>query len=147
MSRGQPVTEERSSGHADIDLRSTLELVELINDEDARVAPAVRESATELAAAIEAIVERLRDGGRLVYVGAGTSGRLALADAAECVPTFGLAPGRVLALVVTEEAHEDDETAGAAAVAAARRRAGGRRRRGVGKRPHALRRRRPPRRS
>ena len=119
MSRGRPVTEERSSGHADIDLRSTLELVELINDEDARVAPAVRESATELAAAIEAIVERLRDGGRLVYVGAGTSGRLALADAAECVPTFGLAPGRVLALAVTEEAHEDEETAGAAAVAAA----------------------------
>jgi N-acetylmuramic acid 6-phosphate etherase len=119
MSRGRPVTEERSAGYADIDLRSTLELVELINDEDARVAPAVREAARELAAAIEAIVEQLRTGGRLVYVGAGTSGRLALADAAECGPTFGLADGRVLALVITEEAGEDDEPAGAAAVAAA----------------------------
>jgi N-acetylmuramic acid 6-phosphate etherase len=119
MSRGRPVTEERSTGQADIDLRSTLELVELINDEDARVAPAVRESATELAAAIEAIVERLQDGGRLVYVGAGTSGRLALADAAECVPTFGLVNGRVLALAVTDEADEDDEAAGASAVATA----------------------------
>lgn len=118
MNPGRPVTEERSPGQADIDLRSTLELVELINDEDARVAPAVREAATELSAAIDAIVSRLQEGGRLVYVGAGTSGRLALADAAECVPTFGLDADRVLALVVTEEADEDDEAAGAAAVAA-----------------------------
>ena len=79
----------------------------------------MREAAAELAAAIDAIVERLQGGGRLVYVGAGTSGRLALADAAECVPTFGLEAGRVLALAVIDEADEDDEAAGAAAVAAA----------------------------
>ena len=119
MSPGRPVTEERSPGYADIDLRPTLDLVELINDEDARVAPAVREAVPELAAAVDAIVGRLQDGGRLVYVGAGTSGRLARADAAECVPTFGLEAGRVLALAVIDEAEEDDEAAGAAAVAAA----------------------------
>jgi N-acetylmuramic acid 6-phosphate etherase len=119
MSPGRPVTEERSADCGDIDLRPTHELVELINEEDARVAPAVREAAPELAAAIEAIVERLEQGGRLVYVGAGTSGRLGLVDAAECGPTFGLPDGRVLALALTEESEEDDSAAGAAAVAAA----------------------------
>ena len=115
----EPLTEQREARHADLDLRSTLELVELINDEDARVAPAVRTAAPELAAAIDAIVARMEGGGRLVYVGAGTSGRLAAADAAECCPTFGLAEGRVVALTVAEQADEDDEAAGAAAVAAA----------------------------
>jgi N-acetylmuramic acid 6-phosphate etherase len=114
----EPLTEQREARHADLDLRSTLELVELINDEDARVAPAVRTAAPELAATIDAIVARMEDGGRLVYVGAGTSGRLAAADAAECCPTFGLAEGRVVALTVAEQADEDDEAAGAAAVAA-----------------------------
>lgn len=116
MTSGEPVTERRETRHADLDLRSTRELVELINDEDARVAPAVRAAAPELAAAIDAIVERLDRGGRLVYVGAGTSGRLALVDAAECAPTFGLDEGRVLAVAVTDEADEDDEQAGAAAL-------------------------------
>ena len=89
----EPVTEHHVAAQADIDLRDTLDLVELINDEDAKVADAVRSSSGELAAAIDAIVERLRDGGRLVYVGAGSSGRLALVDAAECGPTFGVAAG------------------------------------------------------
>ena len=87
------------------------ELVELINDEDAQVAPAVRDAAPELAAAIEGIVDRLEQGGRLVYVGAGTPAG-SPADAAECGPTFGLAEGRVLALALTEEAEEDDGPAG-----------------------------------
>ena len=116
MSSVEPVTEGREARHADIDLRSTRELVDLINDEDARVAPAVREAAPALAAAIDAVVERLEGGGRLIYVGAGTSGRLALADAAECGPTFGL-DGTVLAVAVTHDADEDDERAGAVAVA------------------------------
>ena len=81
----------------------------------------------QLAAAIDAIVERLQRGGRLVYVGAGTSGRLALVDAAECGPTFGVRRRPVLALVaggadalaVAQEAAEDDGAAGAADVAAA----------------------------
>jgi N-acetylmuramic acid 6-phosphate etherase len=122
-----PVTEARDARHADIDLRSTLELVELINDADARVAPAVRETAPALAAAIDAIVARLARGGRLVYVGAGTSGRIGAVDAAECGPTFGLEPGRVIAIVaggpaalaVAQEAAEDDDTAGAADLAEA----------------------------
>jgi N-acetylmuramic acid 6-phosphate etherase len=80
----------------------------------------VRSAAAPLAAAIDAIVERLERGGRLIYVGAGSSGRLALVDAAECGPTFGLPPGRVLAIVaggpqalaVAQEAAEDDAQAG-----------------------------------
>ena len=114
-----PVTERREERHADIDLRSTLELVTLMNEEDAGVAAAVRECSAELAVAIDAIVERLVAGGRLVYAGAGTSGRLAVVDAAECAPTFGLADGRVLAIPAPGGAAEDDEAAGAAAIAAA----------------------------
>ncbi len=114
----EPLTEQHEARHADLDLRSTLDLVRLINDEDARVAPAVREAAPQLAEAIDAIAARLASGGRLVYVGAGTSGRLASCDASECGPTFGLGNGRVLALTVEDEVDEDDDAAGAAAVTA-----------------------------
>jgi N-acetylmuramic acid 6-phosphate etherase len=111
----------------ELDLLTTAELVELLADEDARVAPAVRAAAGELAAAIDAIVGRLERGGRLVYAGAGSSGRLALVDAAECGPTFGIADGVVVALIaggaaahaVAQEAAEDDAEAGAAEVAGA----------------------------
>lgn len=121
MNSPEPVTERRAETGADIDLRSTLELVELINDEDALAAPAVRTVAPALAAAVDAIVERLEAGGRLLYAGAGSSGRLAAVDAAECGPTFGVAPGRVQALVaggasalaVAQEAAEDDPDAAA----------------------------------
>ena len=90
----------RDSQHADIDLLSTVELVELINDEDARVAPGGRRGRGRSSPPRSTqIVERLRRGGRLVYVGAGTSGRLAVVDAAECGPTFGLPDGRVLAII------------------------------------------------
>src|SRR5215204_883544 len=127
MRNGQPVTEDHVSGRSDIDLRSTLDLVELINDEDARVSIAVRSASRTLAAAIDGIVERLERGGRLVYVGAGSSGRLALVDAVECGPTFGVPPEQVVALVAggatalaaAQEAAEDDEEAGARDVAAA----------------------------
>jgi len=122
MTSPEPVTERRARAGSDIDLRSTLELVELINDEDALAAPAVRTAAPALAAAVDAIVERLEAGGRLLYAGAGSSGRLAAVDAAECGPTFGVAPGRVQALVaggagalaVAQEAAEDDAEAAAA---------------------------------
>jgi len=114
-------------GDADLDLRPTLAIVELVNDEDAKVANVVRAAAPELAAAIDGIVERLQRGGRLIYVGAGSSGRLAFVDAAECGPTFGVAPEQVLALVaggptalaVAQEAAEDDGAAGEADVTAA----------------------------
>jgi N-acetylmuramic acid 6-phosphate etherase len=120
--RPEPVTEAVAEAHADLDLRSTQELVKLLNEEDATVPAAVRDAASNLAAAIDAIVERLERGGRLVYVGAGSSGRLALVDAAECGPTFGVPPGQVIAVIaggadavaVAQEAAEDDHGAGSA---------------------------------
>jgi N-acetylmuramic acid 6-phosphate etherase len=123
----EPVTERRQHHLADLDLRPTAELVSLINEQDALVAPAVAAAGPAIASAIDAIVERLRGGGRLVYVGAGTSGRLAAVDAAECGPTFGVPPESVVALVAggitalatAQEAAEDDGGAGAADVVAA----------------------------
>ena len=118
MSTADPLTERRESRNADIDLLSTAELVALVNDEDARILPAVRAGAADLARAIDRIVARLEAGGRLVYAGAGTSGRIALLDASECEPTFGLAPGRVVAVAAGDDAAEDDGDAGAADLAA-----------------------------
>jgi N-acetylmuramic acid 6-phosphate etherase len=119
-----PVTERRIEANADLDLRGTLELVELINDADASVAAAVRAAARPLARALDAIVERLRSGGRLIYVGAGTSGRLAAVDAAECPSTFGIEDGLVVALVADDEGDEDDAAAGSAMVEGASVQAG-----------------------
>jgi N-acetylmuramic acid 6-phosphate etherase len=119
MTSPDAVTEQREERDADLDLRSTLDLVMVMNQADSTVPAAVRESADALAAAIDAIVTRLAGGGRLVYAGAGTSGRLALLDAAECGPTFGLADGRVLALEAADGTAEDDDAAGEATMAAA----------------------------
>ncbi len=110
-------TEARDTAGADLDLRSTRELVELMNAEDATVATAVAGAAAEIAALIDAVVARLRGGGRLVYAGAGTSGRLAALDAAECGPTFS-AGDLVLAVAAEQEADEDDAAAGGRAVGA-----------------------------
>ena len=96
---------------ADLDLRSTRDLVRLLNEEDATVPAAVAEAGDSLAAAIDAIVERMRRGGRLIYAGAGTSGALAALDAAECGSTFGSPPGEVLAVVAEQDADEDDRAA------------------------------------
>jgi N-acetylmuramic acid 6-phosphate etherase len=114
-------TEAHRRDLADLDLRPTAELVRVINAEDATVAAAVSTAADELAAAIDGIVDRLRRGGRLIYVGAGTSGRLAAIDAAECGPTFAAPDGQVVAVVAggitalatAQEAAEDDGEAGA----------------------------------
>src|SRR3954469_8967079 len=92
------VTEARRED-ADDDSRSTAELVELMNEEDAAVPGAVAAVADEAAAPIDAIAERLERGGPLIYVGAGSSGRLAELDAEECEGTFATAPGQVVALV------------------------------------------------
>ena len=105
------------------DARTTRELVTLLNVEDATVAGAVAAAGDALAAAIDAIAARLARGGRLVYVGAGTSGRLAALDAAECGPTFGSPPGEVVAIVAGDgEDAEDDAERGDAELARARRR-------------------------
>jgi len=117
-------TEARDHDAPDLDLQSTLELVRRMNAEDAGVPAAVARSAGAIAAAIDAVAGRLANGGRLVYLGAGTSGRLALVDAAECESTFAVPPGRVVALIAggpeaaatAQEEAEDDRDAGAAAV-------------------------------
>jgi N-acetylmuramic acid 6-phosphate etherase len=96
---------------ADLDLRSTPDLVRLLNEEDETVPAAVSEAGNDLAMAIDAIAERMRRGGRLVYVGAGTSGALAALDAAECGSTFGSPPGEVVAVVADGDAGEDDRAA------------------------------------
>jgi N-acetylmuramic acid 6-phosphate etherase len=121
---GSQPTEAREAGRGDLDLRSTAELVALMNAADAGVPAAVAGAAPELAAAIDAVVARLAAGGRLVYVGAGTSGLLAALDAAECQTTFSTPPGRVIALVagadfdspVDQQSAEDDGPAGRDAV-------------------------------
>jgi N-acetylmuramic acid 6-phosphate etherase len=117
-------TEARDAAGADLDLRSTAELVELMNAEDATVAAAVGVASRAVAALVDDVAARLALGGRLLYVGAGTSGRLAALDAAECEATFSVEPGRVSALVAGEgasstleqEAAEDDAAAGRADV-------------------------------
>ncbi|NDJ61936.1 MAG: N-acetylmuramic acid 6-phosphate etherase [Chloroflexi bacterium] len=93
------ITEQANPNTANIDQLPTLAALERINAEDARVAGAVREALPAIAAAVDGIAARLRDGGRLIYVGAGTSGRLGLLDAVECVPTFGVDPSLVQALI------------------------------------------------
>src|SRR5512144_2311214 len=92
-------TEAWDPAGANLDLRSTAELVAAMNEADAEVPRAVARAQDALVGAIDAIAARLAEGGRLVYAGAGTSGRLALVDAVECQSTFGLPPGRVVALV------------------------------------------------
>jgi N-acetylmuramic acid 6-phosphate etherase len=111
--RPQQPTEAAPARFADLDLRSTRELVRLLNEEDTSVPAAVAEAGDALAAAIDAIAERMARGGRLVYAGAGTSGALAALDAAECGPTFGSIPGEVAALVADGEEAEDDAAAAA----------------------------------
>jgi len=92
-------TEASNPDTVDLDRLDTLELVQLINAEDAKVAVAVGGAATSIAAAIDVIAARLASGGRLVYVGAGTSGRLGVLDAAECPPTFNADPEQVIGLI------------------------------------------------
>ena len=115
MAPDDPVTERRRAD--ELDLRSTRELVELMNREDATVPAVVGSAGPQIAVVVDEVVARLARGGRLVYVGAGTSGRLAAADSAECEATFAAAPGQVLALVAVDDAaEEDDADAGALAV-------------------------------
>jgi N-acetylmuramic acid 6-phosphate etherase len=110
------VTEAGGTADAEYELRSTVELVELMSGSEETVPAAVRAAAPALAAAIDAIAERLAAGGRLVYVGAGTSGRLAAIDADECLATFSASPGQVVALAAPDQTAEDDREGGAAAV-------------------------------
>ncbi|HZO71957.1 MAG TPA: N-acetylmuramic acid 6-phosphate etherase [Ktedonobacteraceae bacterium] len=107
-------TEKVNPATSEIDLMSPLEIVQAINAEDATVAQAVEQVLPQIAAAIEVIAERLRHGGRLIYAGAGTSGRLGALDASECPPTFNLSPDTIVACIAGGPtamtlAHEDFE--------------------------------------
>jgi N-acetylmuramic acid 6-phosphate etherase len=124
MTADLPPTERANQASADLEARSTLEILEIMNSEDARVADAVGERLTEIRDAVDAIVVRVRDGGRLVYLGAGTSGRLATMEAAEAPPTFGVPPDIVVGVIAggtgavqaAHEGAEDDADGGAAEV-------------------------------
>ena len=119
-------TEQSDPRYGDIDRLSVLEIARLMNVADAAVPAAVGRALPAIAATVTAVVERLSDSGRLVYIGAGSSGRLAVLDAAECPPTFGTHPdlvqgiiaGGQSALVRSIEGSEDDFDGGAAAIAA-----------------------------
>jgi N-acetylmuramic acid 6-phosphate etherase len=118
------VTESGGDADLDYDRRPTEDLVALMNRADREVPEAVFASSTEIASGIDAIVERLQRGGRLVYVGAGSSGRIAALDAAECESTFSTRAGQVVAVQaggpgtspLEQEAAEDDREAGGAAI-------------------------------
>ena len=118
------LTEQRNPRTQRIDIASSLEIVDLINTEDASVAKAVHAERANLARAIDLVLAAFQSGGRLLYVGAGTSGRLGVLDAGECPPTFGSPPGQVVgiiaggppALVRSAEGAEDDVEAGRTAM-------------------------------
>ncbi|MCU1297525.1 MAG: sugar isomerase [Acidobacteriaceae bacterium] len=118
-------TEQTNPASNDLDLKSSLEIVRILNDEDAKVAAAVERALPQIANAIDIIATALKNGGRLIYVGTGTSGRIAALDAAECPPTFSTNPktvqfviaGGVKALGAAVEANEDSPKFGEAAIA------------------------------
>ncbi len=99
MSAAELTTEQRNPATDDLDRLTALEFVKVVNREDAGIAAAVAAEAPAIARAIERIAASLAAGGRLIYVGAGTSGRLGVLDAAECPPTFGTDPRQVVGLI------------------------------------------------
>jgi N-acetylmuramic acid 6-phosphate etherase len=123
--RGHLLTEQSNPNSQNLDQLNSLELVDLFNREDAQVIEAIAHARKPLAAAIDRTAEALRHGGRLFYIGAGTSGRLGVLDAAECPPTFctpaelvqGIIAGGAGALVRSSEGLEDRAEDGAAAIA------------------------------
>lgn len=120
-----PPTETRNPNSADLDQLDTAGLLALISAEDHGVAPAVATQLPAITRATDAVVQAFRDGGRLIYAGAGTSGRLGVLDASECGPTFSAPPDMVIGLIAggdralrhPVEGAEDDRTQGAADVA------------------------------
>jgi N-acetylmuramic acid 6-phosphate etherase len=117
-----PITEQENLSTSTLSSLPPREITRLMNDEDKLVAPAIDLVLSEVALAIEEIVRRLSNGGRLFYIGTGTSGRLGVLDAAECPPTFGVSPDLVQAVIAggyeacyrAVEASEDDAAAGEA---------------------------------
>ncbi|HBH7905734.1 N-acetylmuramic acid 6-phosphate etherase [Vibrio parahaemolyticus] len=93
------VTESRNPASAEIDTLSTIEMLQVINEEDQKVALAVKAVLPQIAKTVDAITAAFANGGRLVYMGAGTSGRLGILDASECPPTYGTHPDMVIGLI------------------------------------------------
>jgi len=116
----QLTTESRNEASQGFDTKSAVEIVRIINHEDAKVAAAVKKAIPEIAQVIDQVARNMRDGGRLIYVGAGSSGRIAALDASECPPTYSTAPGQVQyimaggpkALASAVEVNEDSEELG-----------------------------------
>lgn len=99
MNLGALISESRNPDTMDLDTLSTLEMLTCINDEDKKVPEAIRLVIPDIAQAVDLAAKALQDGGRLIYLGAGTSGRLGVLDASECPPTFGVPHGMVIGLI------------------------------------------------
>ena len=116
----QLITESQNEASQGLDTKSALEIARIINHEDAKIAAAVKKAIPEIAEVIDQVARSLRDGGRLIYIGAGSSGRIAALDASECPPTYSTAPGQVQyimaggpkALASAVEVNEDSEELG-----------------------------------
>ncbi len=114
------ITESPNEASQGFDTKSALEIARIINHEDAKIAGAVKKAIPEIAAVIDQVARCLRDGGRLIYVGAGSSGRIAALDASECPPTYSTAPAQIQyimaggpkALASAVEVNEDSEDLG-----------------------------------
>lgn len=103
LNLGKLTTESRNENTLNIDKVSTSEMVKIINNEDKKVAEAVERELSQIAEAIDGIVERMHKGGRLIYMGAGTSGRLGILDASECPPTYGVSEELVQGVIAGGE--------------------------------------------
>jgi len=116
----QLTTESQNEASQGFDTKSALEIARIINHEDAKISAAVKKAIPEIAQVIDQVARSLRDGGRLIYVGAGSSGRIAALDSSECPPTYSTAPGQVQyimaggpkALASAVEVNEDSEELG-----------------------------------
>src|SRR5689334_2463601 len=119
-------TERRNAAARELDKKSAKQIAALINREDGKVAKAVHKALPQIAKAIDAVATAIGSGGRLIYVGAGTSGRIAALDASECPPTFNVSPDKVQyviaggdqALSAAAEYNEDSRAQGSADIAA-----------------------------
>src|SRR5258708_20461380 len=116
----QLTTESQNEASQGFDTKPALEIARIINHEDAKIAAAVKKAIPEIAVVIDQVARALRDGGRLIYIGAGSSGRIAALDSSECPPTYSTAPGQVQyimaggpkALASAVEVNEDSEELG-----------------------------------
>lgn len=120
MEKALLATEQSNPRTANIDKMTTMEMLHAMNEENRRVADAVEDALSQIAPLVDHIAEEMEKGGRIFYIGAGTSGRLGVIDAAECPPTFGVSPDKVVAVMAggtgamanASEGCEDDAEAG-----------------------------------